>query len=221
MCGKHPTHTVIGFVGPFFLLAAAGGAPTQAPRNLVANPDFEAGPAEVQPGFGGKGSLADGSWVFYLIQAPSEGTLDLVEKHSGKRSYRIDNGPSGRGFLHSKAFPVQPNTRYRLSGWVRTEGAPENAVFLRVFWFTKEGPGAPCAEKTLDDTPAAPGTSDWRLLSAEVTSPKDAAFAYVRLETNDGARGVEKPPYPLTHKTEKPFRVWFDGIEFSQVGGAP
>lgn len=208
---------MMGLVSALFLLVVTRPSLTEALHNLIINPDFEAGPAQVQPGYGAPGSLADGSWEFFLIQAPSAGALDTQVKHAGRRSYRVSNGPSGRGFVHSKPVAVQPGTRYRLSGWVKSAGAPENGAFLRVFWFTREGAGVPSTERELDDTPAAPGTTDWVPLSTEVTSPKDAAFAYVRLETNDGACGVEKPPFPLSLKTEKPFQVWFDEITLQPV----
>lgn len=66
---------------------------------------------------------------------------------------------------------------------------------------------------------AAPGTTGWKQLSVDVVSPKDAAAACIRLETNDAAGVVGKAPSPLSLKTAKPFRVWFDGIEFTARGG--
>lgn len=164
-------------------------------QNLVQSGDFEDG-------------LVEG-WLTDIIVGPVEFEIGIGDAHAGEQSLRLDIGENARGIVRSPAFAVEPGRGYRVSVWAQADGAPEDMVYARVYWWARQ-PGVACEEKVKSDTERAGGTFDWRELTATVTAPADAQTATVRLETA-GDTGV------LNSKTGGPFTVRFDDLSVEPV----
>jgi alpha-N-arabinofuranosidase len=115
-----------------------------------------------QPGPGtAKNALPNGSfedaanglpagWTKADWQARGEFALDETIAHSGKRSARISSSVGADASWQS-VVPVLPFAKYRLSGWIKTQGLEAD-----------QSKGALLNLHTLDImTPAVKGTRDW------------------------------------------------------------
>lgn len=89
----------------------AKGPATFGP-NLLPNPGFEKIDAD-------RNMPAD--WMSRTYQGEANQVVDRKEARSGKRSLRI-NAPVGADSSAFAKVTLEPNTDYRLSGWVKTKG---------------------------------------------------------------------------------------------------
>jgi hypothetical protein len=112
---------------------------------------------------------------------------------SGKSALRIE-APEENDARLSQTVTVKPDTRYRLSGWIRTEnvslglGANLNIEWPGVNWSHSRG---------------VTGTSDWTFVTVEVNSGSSTSFdAHVRLG-HYGATSLG--------------RAWFDDVRLEAI----
>ncbi|MEW6074126.1 MAG: alpha-L-arabinofuranosidase C-terminal domain-containing protein [Planctomycetota bacterium] len=127
-------------------LSAAQGRAAPAPGNPVPNPSFEAG------GPGGPAGWAPSRWT-------GEGTFELASPgRTGERCVAIRSA-SGADVSWQATVPVRILSRYRLAGWIRTEGVD----------VAKGGRGALFNIHDLQPvaTPAVAGTSGWTRVEVE------------------------------------------------------
>lgn len=118
---------------PWLLLAALSMPLALAAQNLLVNPGFEGGPHDDAPPWG------VGGWRG-SVRATTE------EKHSGRRSLRLQGGGDEGGINSAvQVIPIDPTgrTKYHYSLWVKipsaTAAAPKNA---RSRWMFSDGAGA-------------------------------------------------------------------------------
>jgi len=151
------------------------------PGNLIVNPSFEFR------------SGRDGLPLIWRARCPFTVFSDAQEPHSGRFCVRFDSPDlDTRPLLVQTGIPVEPNRRYRLSVWFRTDGGPVEA---RVY-----------AEWVVDGrfypkvSPWTRGSRQWRVLAHEfVAEPPLPAgnHLYVVLQTR--GRGT----------------VWFDDVRLA------
>ena len=115
------------------------------------------------------------AWVLPAPSGSVQTTVDAREKHSGKYSLRLTF--DGR---HNVSFDglcnnaeVQPDTRYRLSAWIRTQTlTTDQGVRLRLHWYSDSHSGS-------IQTPDLQGTQPWTFVDMPWTSGKDIHFVRV------------------------------------------
>lgn len=59
-------------------------------------------------------------WILNAHEKIGQATIDQKEKHGGKPSLRLENPSGDDTFLKQKVI-VKPNTKYRLSGYIKTK----------------------------------------------------------------------------------------------------
>ena len=91
-------------IAPRLPSTAALAAPSDN-RNLLVNSNFE-----------------NGTQGWELIAYDKKGTMaiDNEELHNGKPTLRIDNAEGDHSFVH-QALTAKPNTRYRLTAFIKTK----------------------------------------------------------------------------------------------------
>jgi hypothetical protein len=75
-------------------------------KNLLVNGSFEKG--------------LDG-WKVDANQKKGTATVDETEKRNGKPSLKVEN-PEADDVHVTQSVPVEPNTRYRFEGYIKTKG---------------------------------------------------------------------------------------------------
>ena len=140
---------------------------------LLQNPSFEEGKLDR---FG-----SPPGWTFFVIAEPVKGSFS-EEARTGKRSYRMKAGEKGEGFLHSTVFEVEPGRKYRFSVWVKGSGIAGVEV---LWWKVYDGIAIP-SEHHRDSSEDLKCSAEWRMVTLEVTAPKDARKAYLRLRGKGG-----------------------------------
>ena len=88
-----------------FTTAVFGQTPATKKVNLLANPSFEDG---------------QGWWDFSSYHSRGVISVDETETRDGKKSIRIEN-PSGEDSFLKQTVTVKPKTRYRLTGYIKTQ----------------------------------------------------------------------------------------------------
>ncbi|WP_260405254.1 S-layer homology domain-containing protein [Paenibacillus sp. 598K] len=135
----------IANVGPDVGKAAA------ADQNVIKNGGFESA----------IGNVPDGWSVAMIGNLDAEATVDATEKRSGNSSLKIVNRqsetPNTYMNIH-QAVSVKPNTKYRISVWVK--GNNVDRVRLTMSWDPTFG----------EEVGGFKGTYDWKLLEYEMTT---------------------------------------------------
>ena len=118
-------------------------------------------------------------WGFRVIHAQTRALED-------EDALGVENSRDGRGFYRSAPISVTPGKRYDFSVACRTESAPAQCAFARVFWYQGPDRGRQSTVRRLDDTIAVGGTTGWTVLtpSAPLIVPEDATVAVLRLESH-------------------------------------
>ena len=129
----------------------ARGPATLGP-NLLPNPSFE----ELTD----KGEPKD--WTVRTYRGQATHAVDSENAHSGKNSVRIGSGQGADSswFAH---IPVEPNTDYRLSGWVKTKGI-NGARGAQMNVHERQ------QDKSGGRTPALQKNNDWTELAVDFNS---------------------------------------------------
>ena len=151
------------------------------------------------PGAGLAGEYAKGirTWGFRIVHARTRALQD-----GGVLG--VENSSDGRGFYRSNPISVTPGARYGLSVACRTENAPAQCAFARVFWYQGPDRGRQSAVRRCDDTIAIGGTVDWTVLKSgdALTVPEDATVAVLRLESSSAeTEGEEVEQVALAGRT--------------------
>jgi hypothetical protein len=151
---------------------ASGGRP-----NLLTNPSFEDG----QTG-----------WEFSSWNKRGSVSVDTTEKHDGKSSIRIENAAGDDSFLR-QAVAVKPKTRYRLSGYIKTQDV------------VVKGSGAVLSlEGGFEKTESITGKKGWTKVSFEFDS---------------GASETLKVGPRLGHHQSQAMGVaWYDELSLVELG---
>jgi hypothetical protein len=151
---------------------ASGGRP-----NLLTNPSFEDG----QTG-----------WDFSSWNKRGSLSVDTNEKHDGKSSIRIEN-PAGDDSFLRQAVAVKPKTRYRLSGYIKTQDV------------VVKGTGATLSlEGGFEHTESITGKKGW---------------TKVAFEFDSGAADKIKVGPRLGHHSNMAMGVaWFDELSLVELG---
>lgn len=137
---------------------------------------------------GGFETGVTGGGFAWFLPYPSGGvrsTYDARQRHSGKYSMRLTfdgrHNPNFDGVCTNAE--VRPETRYRLSAWVRAQSlTTDQGVRLRLSWHAESQPG------TFLDTTDVQGTQPWTLLEMPWTSAKDVRYARVCIMRSASAK---------------------------------
>ncbi|HKP73722.1 MAG TPA: hypothetical protein VJT82_12340, partial [Pyrinomonadaceae bacterium] len=178
-------------------LAAAGGTTTEAASERLLNGGFETG-----VGAPGK-SLFD--WQVVPVAGVQMG-LDERVYHEGGRSLRLlfEAGATLNFKNISQLVAVEPQTRYRLEHYVRTEDLKSASTLVT------EVVDAGDAEHILAaSAPLAVGTEGWRQVALDFTTGAETEAITVR---------VVSPPC-LAASCPIFGRVWYDDFNLQRIGG--
>jgi hypothetical protein len=135
----------------FFLITSFCGAPAAASdkirllsqeRALVPNSSFE----EVE------GNMPKG-WTTVIWRQKADFALDSLSARSGKNSVRISSTEGGDA-AWTIVIPAKPFSRYRLSGWIKTQNLEPGSSRGALFSF----------DGTDIRTKSVSGTQDWTRL---------------------------------------------------------
>lgn len=180
----HPAHFLplrrtLALGAVLFALAESGIAQTAstAKPNLLKNPAFEEG--EV-------------GWQFNAWGKKGAATVDTTEKREGKNSIRIENTAGDDSFF-KQVVTVKPQTRYRLTGYIKTKGV------------VAKGSGAVLSlEGGYEKTESLEGNNGWKKMEFEFDSAGNA-------EVKVGPR--------LGHHHSMAMGVaWFDDLKLVEIG---
>ena len=176
------------------LLALATDAPSAAAspggRNLLANPGVES----VVPG-----ANRPRNWTPDTSGPGATLVSDQTRPHGGRRSVRI-TAPTPNDARWTQTVAVQRDTRYRLSGWIRTSRVAQPAG--------SAGGGATLGVLGRPEhTPAVLGTTGWRFVTTTVDSG-DATSLVIAARLGSAAG-------PTTGT------AWFDDLLLERTGRTP
>ncbi|MGH9901694.1 MAG: hypothetical protein ACRD68_07760, partial [Pyrinomonadaceae bacterium] len=126
---------------------------------------------------------------------------------SGQRSLRIVfNAPSALGFDNvSQLVPVEPQARYRLEFWVRTQGLKSASTLVTTVSDSAE-PARPLATSSA----VPPGTNDWQQVGFEFTTLAKTEAVTVRINRAPCAEDM-CPIFGL---------VWYDNFNLQRIAAA-
>ena len=175
------------------LLSIASGRLMAAEvANPVLNPGFE----EEVPNQSG----VPGGWK---VGAVAHIRLDGTVSHAGQKSLKVEitkeSAPYGKGprqyeSLISSLFSLKPNTKYRLSVWVKIPKSTDMGGVMSLYYYGEKheelliGPGG---ERRWMVVASKPGeTCDWKELVVAGKSPEKTAYGRVVLTTYGYGEGL-------------------------------
>ena len=135
--------------------------------------------------------------------AQTEVAVDTSQHHSGNRSLRVVfNGfPKSAYYNISQLVVVEPSTRFRFEGYVRTQDLKSGGTPLIEVANAVGG-------KVLGTSEAFPmGRNDWQLVTIEFSTPEKTEGVYVR--TNRAFCGDVCPIFGI---------IWYDDFNFQNLG---
>ena len=135
--------------------------------------------------------------------AQTEVALDTSQHHSGSRSLRVVfNGfPKTAYYNIAQLVVVEPSTRYRFEGYVRTQDLKSGGTPLLEVANAADG-------KVLGTSESFPmGRNDWQLVTIEFTTPDKTEGIHVR--TNRAFCGEVCPIFGI---------IWYDDFNFQNLG---
>ncbi|HOF40205.1 MAG TPA: hypothetical protein PLD73_09035 [Candidatus Hydrogenedentes bacterium] len=146
------------------VLSATGG-------NLLLNPGFE--------------SVRDNAplrWDLYVMpRAGCQGELDSSIAHEGQYSVKLHNEtPYGKEPANNWSQSITTNLRnreLRVSGWLKTQGATEAALWLQCF---QRNPLRILALESTTHAQLITGDTDWTEVEMRVTVPNETDFVMFR-----------------------------------------
>lgn len=176
--------------------STGAGEAAQPELNRLLNGDFESN-VEVT----GKNLFG---WQVVPV-AQTQINFDARQRHSGARSLRIVfEVASTIDFRNVSQFiVVEPQTRYRLTHYVRTEDLKSTSTPL-----TEVADAANPQQVLAASSPLPLGTSDWQLVTLDFTTATQTEGIIVRI-----SRQCATPVCPLYGK------VWYDDFDLQRTGG--
>jgi|LSQX01.1.fsa_nt_gb hypothetical protein len=165
--------------------------------NLVPNSDFELA-SESNPNW-----PADWDATFSLIDF-NRPAWDCTVAYSGNCSLRMSAPLEVEAAWVSPMIPVKPNTEYRFTGYVRTQGlTPEKARFYGTFVIELFSDRGPLFPRPFAAGPNFEGDNDWTEVS--FTFKTNARAEQLQISAVVGWGGRAKG------------HVWFDAIQLEEV----
>ena len=156
-----------------------------APGNLVVNSGFEE-------------EILNGGFDWRYASSPQVAvSIDTLTFHGGARALALRYLGSSADAGVFQYIPVQPGTRYVLTGYVKAETV--NSASGPRLAIVDAGKGTPLL--LTDDII---GSSGWRLVRGEFTTGPDTTLAQVRI--------VRQPPEPAIRG-----QIWIDDVSMSPV----
>ena len=202
-----------------------------SPVALVSNGDFE----EVVPAKDGKGFKVPG----WFVETPGEICfVDRAVKASGKQSLRFELAVSGKRkdpqARACQVVKVRPNSRYRVTARLKTEGL-DTVYGFQIVIYTKPGKGetAGMTRQLTCNRPRIETTNDWTDMTAEI-STLDYEELYVYLGSWAAREGrfwlddvkvtdlgidklLRRPGCPLTVRNAATGKAYREGRDFAVV----
>lgn len=135
--------------------------------------------------------------------AQTEVALDASQHHSGNRSLRVVfNGFQTSAYYNiGQLVVVEPSTRYRFEGYVRTQDLKSGGTPLIEVANTADGKVIGTSE------PFPMGRNDWQLVTIEFSTPERTEGVHVR--TNRAFCGEVCPIFGI---------IWYDDFNFQNLG---
>lgn len=178
------------------LLLALGGSPpppaqAAAPVNMLPNGSLELG------AYSGPDDAPAG-WERDAFDHSAELTWDETEALSGRRSFKI-HAPTANDAQWRTTVQLEPNTLYRLSGWIKTEAVEHSAQSV--------DPGAHLnIFGTWDRSPGIFGTTDWTYVSLRFRTGESGSVSIsARLGFWSGTTAGT---------------AWFDELRITRIAGS-
>lgn len=174
-------------------LTSADSAPfsVQAPPNLVKNPGFENGTYSAA---GNPANWTRDAW----IPANTTFTWDTAQRRSGTKSVKIASTVANDA-RWMQTIAVQPNTDYRLSGWIKTDNVAHSQEVV-------DAGANLCLDGTWTRSAGVYGTSGW---------------TYVSLSFNSGSSTQVTIAARLGYWAGTTMgTAWFDDIRLEATGSA-
>lgn len=148
------------------------------------------------------------TWYDWQIAPPAQTQINLDEhvRHAGARSLRlVFNTVDPLDFRHvSQIVVVAPQTRYRLTYFVRTDELRSLSTLV-----TEVADASEPARTLVASAPLAAGSSEWQEVSLEFTTGAQQEAISVRLV---------RPPCPQT-LCPLQGKVWYDDFNLQRIGG--
>ena len=177
--------TIIMTIG--ILLLCGSGLSAQ---NLVSNPSFEELSADGTPA-----KWRPMGW--YQDSSITVHTVDTSVAHSGSNSALVNNLKNNHAY-YVQQVNLQPNTSYRLSGWIRTENIGEGI----------DGAGISILDKFETGGDVRGTVSSWQQVQLFVQTTSGITSAQVMLQIGN-------------YGAENSGKAWFDDIELVKVDNIP
>jgi hypothetical protein len=176
----------------------AAPAPPSNPKELVAKYGADGIPSDWRPSIESIMPRADPNF-----KSDCGIYRDDAVKHGGKSSVRFETGlPTDIDSLY-QMIPVEPNTRYKISVWVKGENLVSNDRDGVRIW-ANYGP-ATDYWKLQTPSSVAPtvhdGTFDWEPIEVTVNTNKDAALLVVNIQLRRASG-----------------KAWFDDVAIAKLG---
>ena len=165
--------------------------------NLIRNSSFNIAPAFtaattssgqwINGAAGGSSAQRNYEWGIVSITAAAEAAFDSTVTHSGSYSMRLST-TNATGVITVANYktvvipvliPLAPSTTYTLTGWVKTNNAATNSVFVDVREFT---PAAGVV--ATNSSNKLSGTNDWTTITATFTTGATTRCGAILLRNN-------------------------------------
>lgn len=144
-------------------------------------------------------------WYFTLQTANATVEYDNIITHNGTQSLKISlTDVTGRGYVRSSSefnntnIRVKPSTKYKLSGYIKSNNVLENSVYIGLQQYDSDG----ITGSSSNTPPIAAGSSDWTYCEKIITSDADAHVARITL-VHTIAGNISD--------------AWFDDIKLEQI----
>lgn len=165
--------------------------------NLIANPDFEE-PSPTNPKW-----PAHWEATFNLVDF-NQPAWDCSVAYSGACSIRMSAPMEAEAAWKSPMIPVKPNTEYRFTGWVKTQGVtPEKPRFYGTYIIELHTDRGPLFPRPFAAGPSFEGDNDWTEVS--FTFKTNARATQLQISAVMGWSGRAKG------------HVWFDAVKLEEV----
>ena len=166
-------------------------------NNLLPNPDFEE-PSQANPNW-------PAGWEanFNLVDF-NQPAWDGAIAYAGRHSIRMSAPMGAEAAWTSPMIDVKPNTKYRFTGYVRTQGvAPQKARFSGTYVISVHSDRGPLFPRPFAAGPCLEGDNEWTEVNLEFKTPARATHLQVSAAIAWGGKAAG--------------HVWFDAVKLEEV----